>query len=146
MALLVVLLSLVAPALSRSTRARRLEHEATRLLAMTEYARDEAISQGVPMSLWIQPEAKRFGVEAKPGYPADKSREREFILDTDVRFDLDDTAKAEGGIVYAAEFDPDGTPADLSLDSIRLMDRSDSSVALQRADNDWGYEIVKGAQ
>ena len=113
---------------------------------MTEYARDEAISQGVPISLWIDPETKRFGVEAKTGFPTDKTREREFFLDTDIHFDLDDNTKTQDGLVIAAEFDPDGTPADTSMDSIRLVDRSDSAIALERTDNDWGYEIVKENQ
>ena len=53
MALLCVILGVAAPSLSRSMRQRNLTQEAARLLAATEYARDEAISRGVPMAVWI---------------------------------------------------------------------------------------------
>ena len=70
MALLTVVVGFAAPSLARSMRQRNLDGEATRLLAATEYARDEAVSQGVPMTVWINPDTQRFGVEPKPATTA----------------------------------------------------------------------------
>jgi len=143
MALLAILLALVAPSLSRSSRARKLENEAARLLALTEYARSEAVSQGVPTTVWIDPAGKRFGAEARAGYPADAVRQKEFNLDPDIRFELDETPSTQNGIVYAMEFAPDGTPDSGNVYSVRLLDRSNSAIALTQTQDEWGYEIVK---
>ena len=51
MALLVVVLAVAAPMLSSSMRGHGLNGEAVRFVALTEFARSEAISQGVPMVL-----------------------------------------------------------------------------------------------
>ena len=144
MALLATLLAFVAPSLSRSARGRRLTQEAARLLAVTEYARDEAISQGVPMTVWIDVPNGRFGVEAKAGYASDEARQKEFTLDADIHFDqLEQAPTAVGSVVYAIEFAPDGTPETTSVTSIRLIDKTDASVALSLTDDDWGYEILE---
>ena len=55
MVLLATLLAISAPTLSRSFKGRALEQEAVRLLAATVYAREEAVSQSLPMTLWIDP-------------------------------------------------------------------------------------------
>src|ERR1051325_1837454 len=68
MALLATLMALAAPSLSRSMRQRNLSQEATRFVALTESARDEAVSQGVPMVVWIDPVGGRFGMGPKTGY------------------------------------------------------------------------------
>ena len=143
MAILVVLLAVSAPALTRSARGRRLNGEAARLLALTEYARDEAISQGVPMIVWMEPDAGAFGVEAKAGYPANVQREKEYILAKDIEFDLTDSATSSGGHVSAIVYGPDGTPDSTSLETIRIMDRRDASITLTRTRDGLGYEILK---
>src|SRR4051812_32393951 len=68
MVLLTVIVGFAAPSLARSMRQRNLAGEAARFLAATEYAREEAVSQGVPMTVWINAETQRFGVEPKSGY------------------------------------------------------------------------------
>lgn len=143
MALLATLLAVVAPSLSRSSHARKLENEAARLLALTEYARCEAVSQGVPTTVWIDPAGKRFGAEPKAGYPADVAREKEFTLDADLRFEVDNAPAAQNGVIYAMEFAPDGTPDPANVYSVRLLDQTDSAIAVTQTDDQWGYEIVK---
>ena len=143
MALLATLLAIVAPALSRSAHGRRLRQEATRLLAATEYARDEAVSQGVPMVLWIDSDGGSYGVEPKPGYPADESRAKEFQIDAELHFeDLDET-NAEDGLIYAVEFAPDGTPDDSSAEILRIVNRSDEGMSVRRTEDRWGYELIE---
>ena len=48
MALLVTLAAIAVPSLARSMRGHNLDGQADRLLALTEYGRDEAVSQGGP--------------------------------------------------------------------------------------------------
>lgn len=148
MALLVVMLAVAAPSLGRSFRQRNLDQQAVRLLALTEYARDEAASQGIPMIVWIDPDSRRFGVDTHTGYTANAARIKEYLLPADVTFDPIDGAQAsktEGHGFDVAEFTPDGTLDPASAATIRLSghNHADGATVTQTADG-YGYEIVKG--
>ena len=146
MALLVVMLGLAIPSLSRSMRGRSLMAEATRLLGATEYARDEATSKGVPMVVWIDMTEGRFGVKPKTGYEDSGARTKEFALTGGVQFGQLQSLKAAGGETDAAEFQPDGTLDPSSQASISLVDRSNSTAGIQQTKDAYGYEIVKDTQ
>lgn len=143
MALLAVVAAFSAPSLARSLRQRNLDGEAARLLALSEYGRNEAISQGVPMSVWVDPKGQRMGVQPKTGFEGDDARSREFALNADIRFELDRTA-TQGGVIEVMEFSPDGSPSSSSIDAVRLVDRFQSLVTVARTSDGWSYEIVKG--
>ncbi len=143
MALLAVVAAFSAPSLARSLRQRNLDGEAARLLALSEYGRNEAISQGVPMSVWVDPKGQRMGVQPKTGFEGDDARSREFALNADIRFELDRTA-TQGGVIEVMEFSPDGSPSSSSIDAVRLVDRFQSLVTVSRTSDGWSYEIVKG--
>jgi len=142
MAVLAAILDFAAPTLSRSFRGRDLEEEAARFLAVTEYARNETVSLGVPMFVWVEPASGRFGVAAADGYLSDDGRRREYTLNPDIRLELTGGAPSRG-VTHVVEFTPDGTPDPLSAESVRLIDRFDSAMTLARTDDGWGYEIVK---
>ena len=142
MALLAIVMAIAAPSLSRSMRQRNLDGEAARLLAATEYARDEAISQGVPMTVWIDPEGRRFGIEPKEGFLGNETRIREFSVDPDIGFEIANGV-TKRGIVEAMEFAPDGTPALTNVESVVLKDRFNSVLTIAQTTDGWGYEIVK---
>jgi type II secretion system protein H len=155
MALLCVILGIAVPSLSRSIHERNLEQEATRLLALTEYARDEAVSQGVPMSVWIDSASGHFGAQAMPGYEDAGARGKDFTLITGLRFDMTGASlgaqKQTGLATHAgtfgenevAEFMPDGTLDPSSQASVRLVDQSSSSIEIAQTKDAWGYEIVR---
>lgn len=146
MALLATFLALSAPSLSRSFKARGLEQEATQLLAITEYARDEAISQGVPMTVWITPDTGDYGVSIKENFPGDKSREKSISLNSDFRFDPVDATTDSNGHIIAAELEPDGTLAPESLAALRIVNRSEEGISVSQTADGLGYEIVKDPQ
>lgn len=145
MALLCIILGLSAPSLSRSLRQRNLTQEGTRLLALTEYARDEAASQGVPMVVWVDAETRHFGVKPKTGYEGAGARSKEFQLNDDLHFDAVKGSIAAAGETDAAEFAPDGTLDPSSVAVLRLVDRSNSIITVAQTSDAWGYEIVKDA-
>src|ERR1035441_8861833 len=66
MALLTIVISLTAPKLSRFFHGRTLDSEARRLLALTRSGQSRAVSEGVPMDLWVDAELGMFGLEAEP--------------------------------------------------------------------------------
>ena len=142
MALLATVMAFVAPVLSRSLRGRDLEQEAARFIALTEYARDEAVSQGVPMVVWLAPDAGRLGLAAKSGYTGSVSRDREFEVNPNVRFEVA-SARAGGDVLELAEFAPDGAPATTNAALLRVVDRYDAVLTVAQTSDGWGYEITQ---
>jgi type II secretion system protein H len=141
MTLLAIVMAIAAPSLSGSMRQRHLADEATRFVALTEYARDEAISQGVPMVVWFDPATARCGVEAKAGYPGEEQRAKEFTLNPDVHFEV--ASAASNGLIEAVEYAPTGILQTASAASVRLVDRFASEMTVVRTTDGLGYEIVK---
>jgi type II secretory pathway pseudopilin PulG len=141
MGLLGTLMALSAPSLSRSFHGRNLTQQAAQLLAATEYARSEAVSQGIPMNVWIAPDAAMFGVEAKSGYEGTVSREKTWTLPPDIHFGSAPTASDGDGHTLMATYLPEGTLDDASVDNIALADRTGETVTLRQ--NEDGYEIAK---
>jgi type II secretion system protein H len=81
MALLTVVISLTAPKLSRFFHGRTLDSEARRLLALTRSGQSRAVSEGMPMDLWVDAEQGTFGLEAEPSYETSDPKAVEFALD-----------------------------------------------------------------
>lgn len=89
MAMLLIVLSLSAPSLSRFFRGRGLDSEARRFLALTHYGQSRAVSEGVPMRLWIDVEKGRYGLEAEAGYVEDDGKAIEFELNKDIDVEIE---------------------------------------------------------
>jgi prepilin-type N-terminal cleavage/methylation domain-containing protein len=81
MALLTIVISLTAPKLSRFFHGRTLDSEARRLLALTRSGQSRAVSEGVPMDLWVDAELGMFGLEAEPSYDTSDPKAVNFTLD-----------------------------------------------------------------
>lgn len=142
MALMVVIAAMAAPSLTRTMRHRNLSEEARRFYAATEYARDEAVSQGVPMTVWVAPDGRSFGVRATTGFEGAEDRERDFETNADVQFDAL-TGAQKNGMIEVIQFTPEGLLANSSVDSVSLSDRFNSTIVIEQTDDGWGYEIVK---
>jgi len=136
LALLTVITALAAPSLSRSFRKGDLENQALALLAATEYARSEAVSQGVPMTLWVDEESGYFGVRPPAGFEGVPEREKAWPLHQDIRFQ--DIPPAEDGLLT---FQPDGTLELDSAEQFNLLHRDGESMAVVKKEN--AYRIEK---
>ena len=143
MAVLTVLLALAAPSLTSSFRGHDLDQAGTQLLALTEYARDEAISQGVPMDVWIDAGTGRYGVDVKTGYPGDSTRAKQYTLGPDLHFDSTASAAPAGNLLNAAEFAPDGSLDPSSIATVRIVDRSKSGISVTETSDGYGYALQK---
>lgn len=148
MAVLVTILAVVAPVVSRTMRDRNLDQQAARLQALTEYGRDEAASQGVPVVVWVDPDTRRFGADVKTGYTA-ALRAKEYTLPADLGFDPPQGAQASrtGGHGFdVAEFAPDGTLDPSSAAALRIVNKlRNTGVSVRQTADAYGYEIVKEA-
>lgn len=149
MAVLVTMLAIVAPVISRSMRGRNLEQQGARLQALTEYCRDEAANLGVPMTVWVDPESRRFGADVKAGYTADAAHRKEYALPADLNFDPvqgAQAAKTSGHGFDVAEFAPDGTLDPVSAPSVRIANRTNgTAISVTQTPDGYGYQIVKEA-
>ena len=74
MALLTMVISLTAPMLSRFFRGRTLDSEARRLLALTRSGQSRAVSEGIPVDLWVNAEQGQIGLEAEPSFETSDSK------------------------------------------------------------------------
>jgi type II secretory pathway pseudopilin PulG len=141
MVILAIMLALVAPSLSSSLRAHHLEEAGVQLLAVTEYGRDQAISQGVPVDVWVNPANGQYGAYPKPGFPGDPGRSKQYTLEPDLHFDA--TGSIGGQVLIAAEFEPDGTLDPSATPKLRIVDRWNGSVSVTETADGYGYEVQK---
>jgi len=143
MALLAIVTGIAAPMLGRSMKERNLPDEAKRFLAATEYARSEAVSQGVPMVVWLDLAARQVGIEPRPGFDGEPTRNRTYKLGPDVHMETDQRPTTVNGHINVVEFGPDGAPADTSAEFVKLADRFGYEMNVVRTSDRWSYEIQR---
>lgn len=101
MSLMLIILSLIGPSLSGFFRGRTMDSEARRFLALTRYAQARAVSEGIPMILWIDSQRRQFGVESEYTYAGVDEQSREFALSEDLEIEVqrisNPSPKASGG-------------------------------------------------
>jgi type II secretion system protein H len=142
LALLAIIMALSAPMLSRSLRQRGVDQEASRFLALLEYGRSEAVSQGVPMMIWLAPTTGRYGVEAKAGFAGNSTRVRTYTVAKGVTVTAEQGVTANG-VLQAVEFAPDGWPVEGGAETVRFSDSNGSAIAVTHTTDRWGYELTR---
>ncbi len=123
MSMLTVVLALAAPSLSRFFKGRTIVEESRRFMALTRYARDEAITLSVPLELWIDVELGYYGLSPMTGFEFETMKEVELLLDDELTFEVESGVEIRDGLMTIG-FYPDGTMGD-SEEPIRLILRDD---------------------
>lgn len=164
MAILTMAVSVTAPSLSHFFRGRTLDSEARRLLALTRNGQNRAVSEGIPMNLWLNTTEKTIGLDAEPSFETADPRAVEFNLDSSVQIAVDSQptvsalATNVSGIqpisiasvsqpklthpgLPTIRFLPDGTFGDGSPQSLRLTSRDGVSLWVALAPDRLSYEI-----
>jgi len=144
MAILTVTISLVVPSLSRFFAGRSLDSEVQRLLALTRYGQSRAVSEGVPMMLWLDPQAGAYGLEQEAGYSDKDAKAEDFALARDIKLDVPTGSKPStaGSKQFAIFFSPDGAPvADTSVSRVSLTKGTDRPVWIALSANRMTYEV-----
>jgi prepilin-type N-terminal cleavage/methylation domain-containing protein len=85
MTILVVTISIVAPSFRSFLRGRNLTNEARRFLSITHYGSVRAVSESVPVDLWMDVKSGRYGLAASGGYTETKTNTVDFIMDKDLK-------------------------------------------------------------
>ena len=166
MAILIMMVSITAPTLSHFFRGRTLNSEARRLLALTRSGQSRAVSEGLPMDLWVDAEQGIFGLEAEPSYETSDSKAVDFTLDGGLRLEVvrkpvvapantvntmnpgqqPSTASVPRVILVHASlptirFLPDGSISETSPQELRLTDRDGASLWVRQSRDRVNYEI-----
>lgn len=87
MSLLVIVLAIAAPTLGNFFRGRSLDNEARRMLSLTRYGQSRAVSEGMPMVLWLDEKNRCYGLEEESGYDQTKTN-LVFMLDKDLQMEV----------------------------------------------------------
>ena len=144
MAILVMAVSLTLPALSKFFDNRSVESDARRFAALTRYAQSRAVSEGIPMMLWIDPASGTYGLRQESGYTDQDPKTVDFTAAKEVQITVpagSPMARA-GSKLYAIHFSPDGSiVTDTSVSRVCFNLPNQQSICLAPAANHLSYEI-----
>ncbi len=158
MTLLVVVVAVAAPSLAGFFRGRAVNAEARRMLSLTRLGQSRAVSEGVPMVLWVDTTEKKYGLEEDSSFTDNDTKAVEYGFDGNVTVEIgaSDTALSAftantlfGSLQSSSKhaslpqirFQPDGAIDDVSRETFRLMDRDGGSLWLTISSNRMNYEI-----
>lgn len=162
MTLLVVVIGMGGPSLSRFFRGRAVETEASRFVALTRYGQSESVSRGMPMVLWINMDERTYGLRDEYRFGANQrsSRSGSGLADTrndvnatdderriyelgkDVNLEIDRNHRITNSMV-TIRFVPDGTIDEASLPFVVIRgERDGDSIPIMQSSNRLRYEIT----
>jgi type IV fimbrial biogenesis protein FimT len=151
MAMLLIVLGVAFPSLKGFFKGRNLDYEARRFLSLTTYGQSRAISEGVPIILWIDAERRAYGLQVQAGYTESDGKAVEYTLDKDLQMAAEFPARPAttpwkpkiAGLsnVPMIRFMPDGTISETSPDRIVLRQGSDDSIFIVENTNRLAYAI-----
>ena len=164
MAILTMAVSVTAPTLASFFRGRTLDSEARRIIALTHSAQNRAVSEGIPIDLWIDAENRTVGLDAEPSYEKTDAKAVEFAIDSGVQIEViksvvvttsrltftsrqaSSTASVQRvnlthPAVPTIRFLPDGTISETSPQKLRLSGRDDRSLWVALSQDKLSYEI-----
>ena len=153
MALLVIVIAVASPSLSRFMRGRTLDSEARRFVSLTRYGQSRAVSEGVPVVLWINTRQGSYGLRQEAGYTEQDAKAVDFLLGKDLRLEVANLPAQLGPLAQARatrqtdpntpmlRFPPDGFIDETSPQSVVLRDQSGESIWITQSRNRLNYEI-----
>ncbi|MGA2175497.1 MAG: GspH/FimT family pseudopilin [Verrucomicrobiota bacterium] len=156
MTIMVILISLVFPSLKGFFHGRNLDNEARRFLSLTRYAQSRAISEGLPVELWMNPRSGSYGVQALSGYTETRTNPMAFNLDSTVtlafsapssvlvRSNFWTQAQGQFGAVGKIRFQPDGFISDTSPENIFFRQGADGQIWIAETPSHLRYDIQPG--
>ena len=144
LALLVIITSLAAPAMANFIRGRALDSEARRLFSLMHAGQSRAVSEGMPMVLWVDEKNGAYGLEAETTGKTGDPKAEELTVDSTLQIavlNLGLSAPPTFNNLPAIRFLPDGTVDEDSPQTLQLTDSAGFSRWLIESRNRMGYEI-----
>ena len=144
LALLVIITSLAAPAMANFIRGRALDSEARRLAALMHAGQGRAVSEGMPMMLWVDEKQGTYGLQAEtPGKNGDPQAES-LPVDSTLQIAVPNAgvgAPTTFNNLPAIRFLADGTVDENSPTTLQLTDSAGIKRWLVETPNRTGYEV-----
>jgi len=157
MALLVIGVSLVAPHMSEFFRGRTLKFEGRQMLSLMHQGQSRAVSGGVPIVLWLDTKEQKYGIEEEPGYTDNDPNAVEYKMNENLSIQIPDddpsansmnnpnASPAEANGPHAGmpqiTFLPDGTIADTSPQTVKIVDSNGPTLTLTQTRDRNEYEV-----
>jgi type II secretion system protein H len=111
LALLAIAATFVASSMGSFFRGRMLNFEARRLLSLTHYAQSRAVSEGVPVVLWVNPTDSTYGLTVQSSFnnPEGDTRAISYTAESSLRLET-----PQGEVTPISEQDDEklGLPSD----------------------------------
>jgi len=144
LALLVIITSLAAPAMSNFIRGRALDSEARRLMALIHAGQSSAVSEGMPMLLWVDEKQGAYGLQAETTGKTGDPKAEDLTLAEYLQIAVMNTGSGgttKFGGLPVIRFLPDGTVDENSPQTLRLIDAKGNALCLIESRDRNGYEI-----
>ncbi len=144
LALLVIITSLAAPAMSGFIRGRALDSESRRLLALMHAGQNRAVSEGLPMDLWVDTKQNTYGLSAETTGSNGDPKTETLTADSGLQITVLTTGVLAPTTFHnlpAIRFLPDGSVDENSPPILQLTDSSGASRWLVELPTRLGYEI-----
>ena len=163
MAILTIVVSITAPALANFFRGRSLDSEARRLLSLTREGQSRAVSEGIPIELWVDAQQGKVGLEAEPGYEKTDAKAVDFSVENDIQIQVVNSGTSGGSSVFGSSginasastkpvvsnhpnlprirFLPDGTLDESSPQMFKFTGRDGISLWVAQSRGRLSYEI-----
>lgn len=118
MAILTIVIGLITPKLTEFFAGRSLYSEARRFVSMTRYAQSRAVSEGLPMVLWVDSKKGSYGLELETGYADADRKSMTFTVDPALKIDVakgtlgstkSGVTQTKRGALPGIHFSPDGS-------------------------------------
>ena len=149
LALLVIITSIAAPAMSKFIRGRALDSEARRLSALMHAAQSRAVSEGAPMMLWVDEKAGSYGLAAETSGQNGDVKAEDLSVDSTLQIavlNLGTGAQTTFKNLPAIRFLADGTVDENSPQTLKLTDSDGFSRWLTETKTRTGYEVNDAGQ
>lgn len=136
-----------APSLSRFFYGQALGDEVRRFLTLTEYAKSQAVSTGIPYMLWIEPATGSYGLQKESGFEIETNTDEHdypeigFQVDDEIKIELLPTRTTNNGMVYIY-FKPDGTIDQQDIQLIRFTRDEKDTRYIERAPFGMRFQIT----
>ena len=142
MALVVIMAAVVAPRMANFFRGRTLDNEARRFMTLTRYAQTRAVSEGVPILVWVDEKKQMYGLEAQPGYLEPDPGALEYHLASELEIEVGESltpygranaqriSRALPSDVRFIRFSPEGFIGDVSPHYILIRRSEQDGIAI----------------
>lgn len=149
LALLVIIVSIAAPAMSRFIRGRALDSESRRLAALMHAGQSRAVSEGAPMLLWLDEKGSAYGLQAETTGQSGDAKAENLSVDSTLQMAVQNIG-AGSPVLFnnlpAIKFLADGTVDENSPQTVRLQDSAGFARWLVLGKTRMGYEINDSAK